>query len=131
LLNRLSFGLWRGRRRSPCFSDFESAPPRQAEACDTGTSSLERWYDEVRTTPFDQFSDGDLSRAVRQELYLEQLLPFAIARLQEDPLAGDLYDGELMKAVSEVRDSFWRAHAPLHAKYIALSETGSKSGPAG
>jgi hypothetical protein len=78
-------------------------------------SSLTRWYDAVRDKPLSDFSDEDLCRAVRQELHLGYVLPMAMARLSQQPLAGDMYDGELLVAVASIAVDVWQKHQHMAA----------------
>ena len=63
-------------------------------------SALEQWYLAVRDVPLRQLGVPDLARAIRQGLFTDQLVPIAIDELTRDPLAGELYDGELVAAVA-------------------------------
>jgi len=80
-------------------------PPRQDPQEDY---PLGAWYHAVRLTPLNQFTPGDLARALRQCLYLEYVIPFAVQELKKDALAGDKYDGELLVAMKEVPIDIWR-----------------------
>ena len=73
----------------------------------SGDSSLDDWYRSVRDTPISELDDGDLSRACRQCLYLDHIVPLAVARLEQEPLAGDIFDGELLVAMKMIPTSFW------------------------
>jgi hypothetical protein len=70
-------------------------------------SSLDEWYHSVRGKPISQFSDKDLGIACRQELYLEFVVPFVLARIELNPLAGDMYDAELLIAIAGLPRQFW------------------------
>lgn len=73
-----------------------------------GESPLDEWYQGIRNIPISDFDDGDLCRACRQQLYLGHVIPVAVARLQVEPLAGDMYDGELLVAMKSVPIDYWR-----------------------
>lgn len=75
-----------------------------------GQSPLEVWYERVRDTPIRRLSDEDVCIACRQELNLEFVVPVAILRLQENPLTGESFDGELLVALAGVPRSFWNNH---------------------
>lgn len=49
----------------------------------------------------------DLCRLLRQELYVDELLPNVLEILTEDVFAGTLYRGELLRAVSNLPAEFW------------------------
>lgn len=87
---------------------------RQIESCkgiaaaDEGDdSSLGKWYQTVRDTPLGQFSDKDLGIACRQQVYMEFVVPVLLSRLESEPLAGDMYDGELLIALAALPRQFW------------------------
>lgn len=65
-------------------------------------SSLDLWFERVIDIPLEKLEVEDLCRAIRQELFLEQLMPSILDVLSEDPLAGEYYDGELIAALSMI-----------------------------
>ncbi|AIQ99801.1 hypothetical protein RJ490_004810 [Pluralibacter gergoviae] len=67
-------------------------------------SPLEQWFEQVIDTPLNELSVEDLCRAIRQELYIDQLMPRVLDVMQNDPLAGEYYDGELIAALSTVKE---------------------------
>ncbi|HEK1688668.1 TPA: hypothetical protein SMR42_005075 [Pseudomonas putida] len=71
-------------------------------------SSLTEWYLLVRDTPLDHLGVGDVCRAIRQNLFVNELLPFAVILLHDDVLAGERYDGELLAALASVSTECWR-----------------------
>lgn len=73
---------------------------------EVGDSSLDAWYSQIRETPISEFGDGDLARACRQKLFLEHVVPSVVFRLVENPLAGDLYDGELLSSLLATANGF-------------------------
>lgn len=85
------------------FQQLESHSEYQA-----GNSPLDEWYQGIRSTPINEFDDGDLARACRQQLYLSHVVPTAVERLQSAPLAGDMYDGELLVAMKSVPIDYWQ-----------------------
>ena len=78
-----------------------------------GESPLEAWYERVRDKQLAEFSDEDLAKSCRQELFLDFVVPFAVERIETDPLAGELYDGELLEAVALIMRGFWLEHQSL------------------
>ena len=74
-------------------------------------SSLDHWYSEIRDTPLQELNDGDLARCCRQKLFLEHVVPVVILRLKANPMAGDIYDGELLAAMQKVGKKYWQAHS--------------------
>jgi hypothetical protein len=76
-------------------------------SADLGGSSLGQWYLGVRDVPLHQLEIGDICRAIRQDLFVEALMPLAEGFLAEDISTGDLYDGELVAALAKLRQDNW------------------------
>lgn len=76
-------------------------------------SALELWYHAVRERDISLLSNLDLARSCRQQLWLDHVVPVMVDRLHQEPLAGDLYDGELLVALREVPEAFWQSHTSL------------------
>lgn len=91
---------------------FRSLEPHGFAARDESQplSALDSWYESVGDTPIAQLRIRDVCRACRQELYLKRVIPAALVRLGRDPLAGELYDGELIVALAGVPRDYWAAH---------------------
>jgi hypothetical protein len=85
-------------------------------------SSLTDWYDRMRYVPLSAFGIEDLCRSLRQILYPEYLVPVAVKALEEDALAGDMYEGELALAFRSIPDGFWREHRQLASRLVAVME---------
>ena len=85
-------------------------------------TSLTRWYERIRCVPLSAFGIEDLCRSVRQVLYPEYVVPVAVKAVEEDPLAGELYEGELVHAFESIPDGFWREHRQLAARLLAVME---------
>ena len=73
-------------------------------------SALGAWYEDVRDKPLGDFTVGELCRACRQELYVHYIVPVMIRQLRKHPLAGDLYDGELLVSLRSVPAEYWAAN---------------------
>jgi hypothetical protein len=71
---------------------------------------LAAWYRSVREVPLDEFKVEDISKAIRQNVYLEQVVPLALRLLKSEPLAGELYDGELLASLKAVPSQYWSQH---------------------
>ncbi|MHA6194464.1 contact-dependent growth inhibition system immunity protein [Pseudomonas wadenswilerensis] len=91
-------------------------------------SSLSDWYISVRDVPLESLGVGDVCRAVRQDVFISDLLGAVICLLEEDVLAGDLYDGELLAALSQLQDDFWRAHILELGKIVEMLKGGAADG---
>ncbi|HFQ7884631.1 MULTISPECIES: contact-dependent growth inhibition system immunity protein [Enterobacteriaceae] len=73
-------------------------------------SSLEQWFERVIDIPIEELSVEDLCRAIRQNLFIDQLMPRVLQVLEEDPLAGEYYDGELIAALATVKVEDLKGH---------------------
>lgn len=79
-------------------------------------SSLEAWFESVLDVPVEGMAVEDLCRAVRQKICVDQLMPRILAVLTEDPLAGDLYDGELIAALATIKGNELQDHKEMFIK---------------
>ncbi|KAF6658487.1 hypothetical protein HFD91_13675 [Enterobacteriaceae bacterium EKM102V] len=68
-------------------------------------SSLDEWFSGVLDVSLDELEVGDVARAIRQELFLEEILPIAEVILRQDPLAGEDYDGQLISSIASLNSS--------------------------
>ncbi len=88
-------------------------------------SALEEWYIKVRDTKLAEMELEDLARACRQDLYDEEVVPLCLMKLEEDPLAGALYDGELTWSLKKgVSSEYWRTHPVEKERFLKLAERG-------
>jgi hypothetical protein len=81
-------------------------------------SPLSKWYAGVRDIPLSAFSVEDLCKSVRQELYPEYVVPAAIEALEKEPLAGEMYDGELTMSFRFVPKPFWRENPAIAGRFL-------------
>lgn len=65
-------------------------------------SSLDEWFSSIIDIPLDELEVGDVARAIRQDLFLADVLPKAETILKQDPLAGEDYDGQLISSISSL-----------------------------
>ncbi|MCL6326972.1 contact-dependent growth inhibition system immunity protein [Pectobacterium polaris] len=79
-------------------------------------SSLDLWFERVIDIPLENLAVEDLCRAIRQELFIEQLIPRVLEVLNEDPLAGEYYDGELIAALSMIKGNELTYHKDIFIK---------------
>lgn len=77
---------------------------------ESSISYLSEWYMDVRDTPLPQLELGSICRALRQNLFVEELIPFAESFLEQDVLAGERYDGELIAALAWLNSNSWAAN---------------------
>jgi len=86
------------------------------------TSALEEWYIQIRDTTLYDLKLDDLARACRQRLYLDQIVPICLHELEKNPLAGELYDGEVIYALKQVPEDYW-LHNQIHLRrFINLTK---------
>jgi hypothetical protein len=74
---------------------------------------LPAWYRKVYSTPFSELSFLDFSRALDQNIHVDEVVPVVIEILRNDILAGDWYDGQLLSSLSRLPQEFWKNHPDL------------------
>ena len=80
----------------------------------TYTSHLVKTVHRLRKVPLNEYNTEDLRIMVGQHIGLDFLIPLAIERLSEDLFAeGDLYEGDLLRAVLNVKSEFWELNPSL------------------
>lgn len=65
-------------------------------------SSLDEWFSSILDVPIDELEVGDVARAIRQDIFLAEVLPKAEVILRKDPLAGEDYDGQLISSIASL-----------------------------
>jgi hypothetical protein len=86
----------------------------------TEPSALEKWYTSISKKSLSELSDGDVARFIRQDLFLEYIIPEALRRVSLNPLAGGQYNGEIVSSLEKVSFSFWDMEPKLKNKVIIL-----------
>lgn len=71
---------------------------------------LPTWYREVRNTPIDELTLYDVCLACGQQIHLTHMLPVAIRILEQNPIAGEYYDGHLLSSLEKTPIDYWVAH---------------------
>jgi len=56
-------------------------------------------------------------------MYPEHIVPLALLRLKAEPNAGELYDGELANALTNVGPEYWTTHADELSQFLAIAES--------
>lgn len=79
-------------------------------------SSLEVGFESVLDVPVESMAVGDLCRALRQKICVDQLMPRILAVLTEDPLTGDLCDGKLIAALATIKGNELQDHKEAFIK---------------
>jgi hypothetical protein len=89
---------------------------------------LPAWYRSVREMPIDELTVEDISKAVRQNVHLEHVVPLALRVLESEPLAGELYDGELLVSLKAVPTQYWLQHRDEQRSVKSVIEAALRSG---
>lgn len=90
---------------------------------DEGATFLVRRCHELRRTEVTELTVEDLRILIGQRIGLRWLVPLAIERLENDPLAsGDLYEGDLFASLAGVADSFWATDTTSWLRLRAVAE---------
>src|SRR5690349_19347501 len=77
----------------------------------TYPSHLVPEYHRLRRVPLGELTVDNLRLLIGQEDNLEYLIPLALKYLLREPwVSGDLYDGDLLKAVLTLSEAFWQTH---------------------
>jgi len=77
----------------------------------------------LHRVPVKDFTVEDLRIMIGQNFGLEYLVPLAMERLRENPLAeGDFYAGDLLANVLRVRSAFWLEFPNLKLEVIKIAE---------
>ncbi|WP_033790222.1 contact-dependent growth inhibition system immunity protein [Pantoea septica] len=74
--------------------------------------SLDEWFNGILDIPLDELDVGDIARAIRQDLFLAEILPRAEVILRQDPLAGEDYDGQLISSIASLDSNKARSVLP-------------------
>jgi hypothetical protein len=77
---------------------------------DKEATTLMRECHRLRTVPLGNLSIGDLRLLLGQQIGTEWLVPLALDRLHDDPLAGEWYPGDVLNSVLGVGAIYWEAH---------------------
>jgi hypothetical protein len=113
---------------------WPSAPPgtdprtlQEIEGIDWGPptfgSHLVKTCHALRLKPLGSFSVEDLRILIGQSESLPVLVPLALTRLQEVPLAeGDFYPGDLLGSLLELEPSFWQLRPGEHREIREVAE---------
>jgi len=75
-------------------------------------SSLDEWFSGVLDISLDKLDVGDVARAIRQDVFLAEVLSRAEVILRQDPLAGEDYDGQLISSIASLDSNEARSVLP-------------------
>lgn len=77
-------------------------------------SSLVQTCHRLRRVSLADFTTEDLRIMIGQKIGLLFLVPLALEKLEEDPLAeGDYYPGDLLNVVLQLPETFWSVHTDM------------------
>ena len=79
-------------------------------------SALGDWYLVFREKDIENLDDEDICRACRQSLFPDRIAPTAISRLSKEPLAGEMFEGEMLVSLKGIPRSFWLKNNELRKK---------------
>jgi len=71
---------------------------------------LPAWYRSVREIPLEELGVEDICKACRQQIHPEYVVPIVLRLLQSEPLAGEMYDGELLVSLKSIPPNYWSKH---------------------
>ena len=83
---------------------------------------LPAWYRSVRSKPLYEFTIEDLCRSCRENIHLEHIVPLCLSKLAREPMAGELYDGELPVALRSVPTSYWASNSDQRTLLVKIIE---------
>lgn len=69
-------------------------------------SPLDKWFYEMVQKNVDELTLKDISRMLRQEIYLDIALPIACKMVLSDPFCGEMYVGEMIELLKRVYISY-------------------------
>lgn len=73
-------------------------------------------------TPLEAFTVFDLARSLRQDIHVRDVLPYCLRALQQNALAGELFDGELLTAVLNMPPDFWAANPKARDAVLRIAD---------
>lgn len=107
---------------------FRAGPPgsdprtlHEIEKADWGKPTYDSYLVQtchaLRHKPLGAFSVEDLRIMIGQKISVPILVPLALERLEDNPLAaGDFFLGDLLKNVLQIDASYWHAHPEHHRR---------------
>jgi CDI immunity proteins len=78
----------------------------------------------VRRKPVGALDAEDFRLLLLQQIGTEVLLPLALGRLEQDPLwEGDFYPGDVLSAILQLPEQYWRTHPDQLARLRRIIES--------
>ena len=75
-----------------------------------GATGLVEDVHRLRRVPVRALSNGDLRQLLGHKIGTDWLIPLAVDRLGDDPIAGDRDPGDLLRAVPHAGRDYWPIH---------------------
>lgn len=72
---------------------------------------LQKWYNKLIDKTINEITIADVLRMMRQNEFFNLAMEKAVEFLQDNVFAGETYDGELLKKISEMNTSFLVSHS--------------------
>jgi hypothetical protein len=86
-----------------------------------GATRLIKTVHELRHKPIGSLAVEDLRVLLLQHVSLAVLVPTALTRLEQNPLAeGDFYSGDLLAAVLQIPQAYWQQHLDQRRRIEAV-----------
>lgn len=79
---------------------------------------LEKWFNNLIEKNEDDISLHDVCVMLRQSVFVETALSRCVIFLDDNPLSGDIYAGELLQVLLEKNKEYIRCNNSLFSKYI-------------
>ena len=84
---------------------------------------LQKWYNKIIDKTIDEITIADILRMIRQKEFCDLAVEKAVEFLQDNVLAGEIYDGQLLEKISEMSDPFLTKYSNK-LKYILKDAMG-------
>ncbi|MCR5847844.1 MAG: hypothetical protein K6G75_06960 [Lachnospiraceae bacterium] len=84
--------------------------------------SLIEWHNNVIEKTQAELTISDVARCIRQNIFVETAYEMLLVYLTQDPLAGDMYLGELMEKAREVDKQLILKHSKSLQDIIIIAE---------
>jgi hypothetical protein len=86
-----------------------------------GLTRLEQWQDRILDVPLSEYDVNDLAICCREGICLK--------KLNDDLLAGELYEGELAASLANIPSSYWVSHPNEAAEARKFAVAAAEFGP--
>lgn len=83
-------------------------------------SPLSIWYSQILGKSIKELTDEDIAKLVRQNTHVNFVIKELKKRIVANPLCGELYEGELIAALTYVQVSFWHNNFSMVEEFQEL-----------